>query len=62
MLSSIDFLDHEKANNISMFASYWHNIAAEDITNVICDFIRDVSVNQPYLAFNFPMIRARYSL
>ena len=24
-----------------MFASTYHNVAAEDITNVICDFIRD---------------------
>ena len=44
MLSSIRFLDQEEANKISMFASHHHNLAAEDITNVICEFIRDVSI------------------
>ena len=47
MLSSIRFLDQEEANKISMFASHHHNLAAEDITNVICEFIRDVSIPEP---------------
>ena len=41
MLSSIEFLRQDDADRISMFASTYHNVAAEDITNVICDFIRD---------------------
>jgi hypothetical protein len=43
MLSKIGFLNQEAANEISKFASYYHNLAAQEITTVITDFIRDVS-------------------
>jgi len=49
MLSKIGFLNQEAANEISKFASFYHNLAAQEITSVITDFIRDVSRSTVYL-------------
>ena len=43
MLSKLAGLDTVSANEISKFASHWHNYAAQEIAIVINDFIRDVS-------------------
>ena len=52
MLSKIVFLNHEAANEISKFASFYHNLAAQEITSVITDFIRDVSPSQSFQSLN----------
>ena len=42
-LSNIEFLNQDAASEISRFASLYHNLAAQEIANVIIEFIRDVS-------------------
>ncbi len=45
MLSRVVRLDQPQANEIERQASYYHSYAAQEITNVIKDFIIDVSTN-----------------
>ena len=44
MLSAIDQLNKDTANEISRFAQMYHHLAAGEIVSVIDDFIRDVSI------------------